>query len=112
MMVLGVSTRWFAPGGNSVERACRNSLGGASVREWRWIIPRQSRCELVDSMDLIRFTPMTEGNNLVAGRFNFRATHFLNLLPQKFEMLGHSHLLHREVSLLYSLIMRGSSPTA
>jgi len=52
-------------------------------------------------MDRVNFTPMTdEGNNLVAGRFNFRGyTFFLCLLPKKFEMLGDSQLLYREVTL-------------
>jgi hypothetical protein len=56
--------------------------------------------EQVDSMDRVQFTSMTEGKNLVAGRFNFRGyTFFLNLLPQKFTMLEQSHLLHQKAKL-------------
>ena len=44
---------------------------------------------------------MTDQNStLVAGRFNFRGyTFFLCLIPEKFEMLGDSHLLHQSVTL-------------
>jgi hypothetical protein len=57
--------------------------------------------EQIDSMDRVNFTPMTdESNSLVAGRFNFRGyTFLLCLIPNKFEMLGDSHLLYREVTL-------------
>jgi len=59
--------------------------------------------ENIDSMDRVKFTPMTdEQNRLVAGRFNFRGyTFFLCLLPRKFEMLGNSQLLYQEVTLNY-----------
>jgi hypothetical protein len=55
----------------------------------------------IDSMDLVNFTPMTDAeNNLGAGRFNFRGyTFFLCLVPEKFDMLGDSHLLYRETTL-------------
>jgi hypothetical protein len=54
----------------------------------------------IDSMDRVNFTPMTEGKNLVAGRFNFRGyTFFLSLLPQKFDKFGDSDLLYRDVTL-------------
>lgn len=54
----------------------------------------------IDSMDRVSFTPMTEGKNLVAGRFNFRGyTFFLSLLPEKFDKLGESELLYRDVTL-------------
>ena len=51
----------------------------------------------IDSMDRVNFTPMTEGKNLVAGRFNFRGyTFFVSLLPQKFDKFGDSELLYRD----------------
>jgi hypothetical protein len=45
--------------------------------------------------------PMTDSeNNLRAGRFNFRGYTFsLCLVPEKFDMLGDSHLLYRETTL-------------
>jgi hypothetical protein len=53
----------------------------------------------MDSMDRVNFTPLTQGDNLNAARFNFRGlTFFLNLLPQQFKMDGDSHLLHRRVT--------------
>ena len=55
----------------------------------------------IDSMDRVNFTPLTdEQNNLVAGQFNFRGyTFFLCLIPERFQMLGDSHLLHQQVTL-------------
>jgi hypothetical protein len=51
-------------------------------------------------MDRVNITPMTDGNNLVAGKYNFRGYRFfLNLLAKEFDMLGTSHLLHRETTL-------------
>jgi hypothetical protein len=57
--------------------------------------------EQIDSMDRVNITPMTDkSNTLVAGRFNFRGyTFFLCLIPEKFEMLGDSHLLYRSATL-------------
>jgi hypothetical protein len=57
--------------------------------------------EQIDSMDRVNITPMTDQNStLVAGRFNFRGyTFFLCLIPEKFQMLGDSHLLHQSVTL-------------
>ena len=53
----------------------------------------------MDSMDRVNFTPLTQANNLNAARFNFRGlTFFLNLLPEKFETHGDSHLLYRNVT--------------
>ncbi|MFZ3211983.1 MAG: hypothetical protein WA188_10740 [Terriglobales bacterium] len=66
--------------------------------------------EQIDSMDRVNFTPMTDkADNLAAGRFNFRGyTFFLCLVPEKFEMLGDSHLLYREVTLNCSVQERSS----
>jgi hypothetical protein len=56
--------------------------------------------EQIDSMDRVNFTPMTDRNNLMAGRFNFRGyTFFLSLVPEKFDMDGQSHLLYRQVTI-------------
>lgn len=56
--------------------------------------------EQIDSMDRVNVTPMTDGTNLVAGKFNFRGYRFfLNLLAKEFEMLGTSHLLYREMTM-------------
>jgi hypothetical protein len=55
--------------------------------------------EQVDSMDRVNVVPLTYGQHLCAGRFNFRGfTFFLNLLPHKFEMDGEAHLLYQEVT--------------
>jgi hypothetical protein len=53
----------------------------------------------VDSMDRVGATPMTYGEHLCAGRFNFRGFNFfLNLTPQKFQMDGEAELLYRDVT--------------
>jgi hypothetical protein len=56
--------------------------------------------EQIDSMDRVNVTPMTEANNLMAGRFNFRGyTFLLSLVSEKFDMLGDSYLLYRQSTL-------------
>lgn len=59
------------------------------------------RGQQIDSHDRVNITPMTDGNNLVAGRFNFRGyTFFLNLLPGPLlPKLGQSDLLYRETTI-------------
>jgi hypothetical protein len=55
--------------------------------------------ENIDSFDRVSATPLTYGEHLCAGRFNFRGyTFFLNLLPEKFHMDGESHLLYQDVT--------------
>lgn len=56
--------------------------------------------EQIDSMDRVKIEPMTDGNELVAGRFNFRGyTFFLSLIPEKVDKFGQSHLLYRQARL-------------
>jgi hypothetical protein len=55
--------------------------------------------EQIDSMDRVGFMPLTLGNNVGAGRFNFRGyTFLLNLFPEKFHWDGASHAMHRKVT--------------
>jgi len=52
--------------------------------------------ENIHSMDRVSFAPMTEGDNLVVGRFNFRGYRFyLSLVPEKVENFEGSPLLYR-----------------
>ena len=59
----------------------------------------------IDSHDRVNITPMSQGDNLVAGRFNFRGySFFLNLLPGKlFPKLGESDLLYRETTINWNV---------
>jgi len=51
------------------------------------------------SEDRVTITPLTQGSNLNAARFNFRGySIFLNLLPEVFGMHGDANLLHRNVT--------------
>ncbi len=58
--------------------------------------------ENIDSMDRVSFAPMTEGDNLVVGRFNFRGYRFyLSLVPEKVENFEGSPLLYRNSNLRF-----------
>ena len=72
---------------------CRSFENGAGM----YTIARMGQ-QMV-SEDRVNFTPLTQGNNLNAARFNFRGySIFLNLLPQTFKMDGQSNLLYRQVT--------------
>lgn len=55
--------------------------------------------EQIDSMDRVNVQPLTEGENVAAGRFNFRGYRFfLNLTPKEFKMDGNSQLMHQQTA--------------
>jgi hypothetical protein len=55
--------------------------------------------EQIDSMDRVSVQPLTEAENVAAGRFNFRGYRFfLSLVPEKFNMDGNSHLMHQQTT--------------
>jgi hypothetical protein len=60
--------------------------------------------EQIDSMDRVNIIPKTDGNTLAAAGFNFRGYRFfLNLLPQKFDMDGQSHLFYRDSQMKFQI---------
>ncbi len=60
--------------------------------------------EQINSMDRVNLIPRSKGRNLVAGEFSFRGFKFyLNLLPQRFDMDGQSHLLYRYAKLKFQV---------
>jgi hypothetical protein len=95
---------WSGPPGKPPKELVEIAFGLRQFEQGAGLYLASRAGEQIDSMDRVGCTTMTQGTSIVAARFNFRGyPFFLNLTSQKFELLGDSHLLHRDATMKCSV---------
>jgi hypothetical protein len=106
---LSVGSEWILGPGHHVEGVPPEHLvniafGQSAFDRGAGLYLAGLKGEQIDSMDGMNITPRTYGSNLVGGAFTFRGYRFyLNLLPERLTLDGHSHLLYRDSKMIFQV---------